>query len=181
MSFYRFWITNLTYSRLPRKTWGLLFQRHSNRYPITLVLYLSVCRRILSYDQLVPVIHFPFLSIHLSIYLLSIGVNWSKLLLDNNYYRGIYILQEKIKRGSDRVDIDKLLPNMTALPDISGKISIYLSILQSSTIDYRSSASYIILYCTSCRCFLLWYWSRGRTTEFPMRKGTYQTTCWSHS
>lgn len=38
----------------------------------------------------------------------------------NGDYRGLYILQEKIKADKNRVDIEKILPADNSLPDISG-------------------------------------------------------------
>lgn len=35
-------------------------------------------------------------------------------------YVGVYVLMEKIKRGQDRVDMDKVLQRHTALPEVSG-------------------------------------------------------------
>jgi len=35
-------------------------------------------------------------------------------------YNGIYVLEEKIKRGKDRVDVDKLQPGDNALPAVTG-------------------------------------------------------------
>ena len=35
-------------------------------------------------------------------------------------YNGIYVLMEKIKRGKDRVDIDKLQPDDNAPPAVTG-------------------------------------------------------------
>ena len=35
-------------------------------------------------------------------------------------YKGVYVLMEKIKRGEDRVNIDKLSPSDNTEPDISG-------------------------------------------------------------
>ncbi len=35
-------------------------------------------------------------------------------------YNGIYVLQEKIKRGKDRVDVDKLEPEHVAEPEVTG-------------------------------------------------------------
>ncbi|MGV3773611.1 MAG: lamin tail domain-containing protein [Verrucomicrobiales bacterium] len=40
--------------------------------------------------------------------------------MSSNAYNGIYVLEEKIKIGNDRVDIDKLQPQHTTLPDITG-------------------------------------------------------------
>ena len=35
-------------------------------------------------------------------------------------YKGVYVLMEKIKRGDDRVNIDKISPSDETEPDISG-------------------------------------------------------------
>lgn len=35
-------------------------------------------------------------------------------------YNGIYVVEEKVKRGKNRVDVEKLEPGATALPEISG-------------------------------------------------------------
>jgi hypothetical protein len=35
-------------------------------------------------------------------------------------YNGIYVLEEKIKRGADRVDVDKLQPDDNTLPSVTG-------------------------------------------------------------
>ena len=40
--------------------------------------------------------------------------------LDSASYVGVYVLMEKIKRGQDRVDMDKVLQRHTALPEVSG-------------------------------------------------------------
>ena len=39
---------------------------------------------------------------------------------DSDDYKGVYVLMEKIKRGEDRVNIDKLSPSDNTEPDISG-------------------------------------------------------------
>lgn len=40
--------------------------------------------------------------------------------LDQSAYVGVYVLMEKIKRGSDRVAIDKVLKRHTDMPEVSG-------------------------------------------------------------
>ncbi|HYG24226.1 MAG TPA: CotH kinase family protein [Verrucomicrobiae bacterium] len=35
-------------------------------------------------------------------------------------YNGVYVVEEKIKRGKDRVDVDKLEPGVTAFPEVTG-------------------------------------------------------------
>lgn len=50
----------------------------------------------------------------------EVYVNVRGAALDERAYVGVYVLMEKIKRGGDRVDIDKLLRRHTEEPEVSG-------------------------------------------------------------
>ncbi|MDD3276033.1 MAG: CotH kinase family protein [Kiritimatiellales bacterium] len=50
----------------------------------------------------------------------EVFLNYSGGALTTNHYNGLYILMEKIKRDSNRVDVEKLTPQDNALPNIAG-------------------------------------------------------------
>jgi hypothetical protein len=58
-------------------------------------------------------------------------------------YNGIYVLEEKVKRGKDRVDIDKLEPEQTNAPAITGAIC-YKSASKTRTNELRGGGKSIV-------------------------------------
>ena len=50
----------------------------------------------------------------------GVYVNVRGQTIDQRSYVGVYVLMEKIKRGSDRVPIERLLRKHTEAPEVSG-------------------------------------------------------------
>ncbi len=61
----------------------------------------------------------------------------------NGDYRGLYILQEKIKAGDDRVDINKIDPDDNSLPDLSGGYITKADKIDAEDVPAWTVSSYI--------------------------------------
>lgn len=57
--------------------------------------------------------------------------------LNDRAYVGVYVLMEKIKRGADRVDMDKLLRRHTEVPEVSGGYILKIDRLDPGDVGFN--------------------------------------------
>ncbi len=66
--------------------------------------------------------------------------------ISSDDYVGVYVLMEKIKRGSNRVDIAELKPNQNSEPEISGGYIFKKDKLDSGEPTFRTSTGQTLIY-----------------------------------
>jgi hypothetical protein len=62
----------------------------------------------------------------------------------SGHYRGVYVLSENIKRGSDRVDIERLAPEHTQAPEVTGGYLLKIDRRDSDERDFSAAGLSII-------------------------------------
>ncbi len=76
--------------------------------------------------------------------LLEVYINTSGGPVTTNDYNGIYVLEEKIKRGADRIDIDKLQPDDNTPPAVTGGYMLRIDRLAPGENGFNAAGQTIV-------------------------------------
>ncbi|MGA2541271.1 MAG: CotH kinase family protein [Verrucomicrobiota bacterium] len=76
--------------------------------------------------------------------LLEVYINTAGGPVTTNNYNGIYVLEEKIKRGPDRIDIDKLQPDDNTPPAVTGGYMLRIDRLSCGENGFNAAGQTIV-------------------------------------